>query len=120
MGSFEVWLEVLSWTKALFDATTLGVDLYKAFEQHRQEADTIAEARRVSRTDSTYSAAEVEAILRRLEACRERFVTEGSGTARRQCLCSVFKDAMDGNGGQLPRIDNWQHMFQQLNCPRPR
>jgi len=117
MGSFEVWLEVLSWTKALFEATTLGADLYTAYDQHRRERDTIAEARRVSATDSTYSPEEVDAILRRLQACRDRFVTEGSGPARRNCLCSVFRDAMEGNGGQMPPIDNWRGMFDQLNCP---
>ncbi len=120
MGSFEVWLEVLSWTKALFEATTLGADLYQAYDRHRREKDTIAEARRVSETDSTYSPEEVAAILKRLQACRDRFVTEGSGPARRQCICSVFKDAMDGNGGKMPRIDDWQNMSEQLSCSKKR
>jgi hypothetical protein len=118
MGSFEVWLEVLSWTKALFEATTLGVDLYKAYDHHKREHSTIAEARRVSETDSTFSPEEVEAILRRLQSCRDRFVTEGSGQARKQCLCSVFKDAIEGNGGVLPHIDDWQNIFSRLQCPK--
>ncbi|HVW78707.1 MAG TPA: hypothetical protein VHB45_13925 [Alloacidobacterium sp.] len=118
MGSFEIWLEVLSLTKALFEATTLGADLYKSYDAHRKEHDTIAEARRVSKTDSTYSPKAVEAILKRLEACRDRFVLEGSGPSRKQCLCSVFRDAMEGNGGELPQIDDWQNMLQKLNCRR--
>jgi hypothetical protein len=117
MGSFEIWLEVLSWTKALFEATTQGIDLYRAYEGHRREQSTIVEARRVSETDSTYSPAEVEAILKRLQACRDRFISEGSGQARRECLCSVFTDAMNGIGGALPRIDDWQRMFSKLCGP---
>ena len=118
MGSFEIWLEVLSWTKALFEATTLGVDLYKAYDQHKRERSTITEARRVSENVSTFSPEEVEAMLKRLQSCRDRFVTEGSGQARRQCLCSVFKDAIEGNGGELPRIDDWQNIFSRLQCPK--
>lgn len=118
MGSFEVWLEVLSWTKALFEATTLGADLYKPHDQHLHEKDTIAEARRCSSTDTTYSPGELDAILKRLQACRDRFVSEGGGEARRGCLCSVFKDIMAGDGGRLTRYDNWQNMFRQLNCPK--
>lgn len=118
MASFHVWLEVLSWTKALFEATTLGVDLRNAYEQHRQEKDTISEAKRVSETVSTYSEEEVEALLNRLKQCRDRFIQEGSGPSRAKCLCSVFADAMAGNGGQLPDIDDWQKFYRQLNCPK--
>jgi hypothetical protein len=116
MASFHVWLEVLSWTKALFEATTLGADLRKAYEKHRKEKSTIEEARRCSRVFSTYSEEELQAVLKRLEGCRDRFVSEGSGTARRQCQCSVFKDVIDGNGGDLPEIDDWRRIFRQLRC----
>ena len=118
MASFQVWLEVLSWVKALFEATTLGVDLQRAYQQHRVEKDTIAEAERVSRVFSTFSEDEVEAILKRLQACRDRFITEGSGQARQQCLCSVFSDVIDGNGGTLPHIDDWENIFRQLSCSK--
>lgn len=59
----------------------------------------------------------LESILNRLKACRDRFITEGSGPARRQCLCSVFKDIIEGNGGRLPRIDDWERIYRELNCP---
>ena len=118
MASFQVWLEVLSWIKALFDATTLGVDLQKAYQQHRAEKDTIAEAERVSQVFSTFSEDEVKAILQRLQACRDRFITEGSGMARRTCLCSVFRDVINGNGGTLPHIDDWENIFRQLKCSK--
>lgn len=67
MASFHVWLEVLSYVKALVEATTLGVDFKQAYDRHRQERETIAEAERVSQTFSTYSEEEVESLLRRLK-----------------------------------------------------
>ncbi len=118
MASFHVWLEVLSYVKALFEAITLGADVREQYGKHRAEKDTIDEARRVSQVFSTYSEEEVEAILTRLEACMDRFVQEGSGAARKRCLCSVFHDVIDGNGGTLPRIDDWENIYRQLNCPR--
>lgn len=117
MASFHVWLEVLSYTKALFEGITLGADVREQYRKHRAEKATIAEARRASQHVSTYSQEELEAILARLQACMDRFIQEGSGAARRRCLCNVFRDAIEGNGGTLPRIDNWQHMYKQLNCP---
>jgi hypothetical protein len=118
MASFHIWLEVLSWTKALFEATTLGADLRKAYQRHLREKDTIAEAQRVSQTFHTFSEEEVQALLDRLKACRDRFITEGSGPARAKCLCSVFADAMAGNGGELPVIDDWRRFYRKLNCPK--
>jgi hypothetical protein len=117
MAPFHVWLEVLSYVKALFEATMLGKDVREQIRQHRNEPATIAEARRLS-LDSTYSDEEVEAILERLKACQELFVKEGNGAARKRCMCNVFKHAIDGNGGKLPRVDDWQNIHRQLNCPR--
>jgi hypothetical protein len=55
MASFHVWLEVLSYIKALFEGITLGADVGKAYQRHREEKDTIAEAQRVSQVfASTY------------------------------------------------------------------
>lgn len=116
MASFHTWLEVLSYVKALFEAITLGADIQRQYEKHRNERDTIAEAERVSQVFSTYSESELQAILERLKACRDRFISEGSGTGRKKCLCSVFKDVIDGNGGKLPLIDDWENIYNQLNC----
>lgn len=118
MASFVVWLEVLSYVKALFEAITLGADVREQYKKHRTEKDTIAEAQRVSVAFSTYSEEEVQAILDRLKSCQDRFIKEGSGAGRHRCLCQVFKDVVDGNGGILPHIDDWQNIYQQLNCPR--
>lgn len=118
MASFHIWLEVLSYVKAFFEAVTLGADLREQYQKHRNEQDTIAEARRVSEVFSTYSEQEVRAILDRLKACQDRFVKEGDGAARRRCFCQVFKDVIEGNGGILPRIDDWENIHRQMNCPR--
>ncbi len=63
MASFHTWLEVLSYAKALFEAITLGSDVQKQYEKHRDEKDTIAEAQRVSGVFSAYSNQEVRAIF---------------------------------------------------------
>jgi hypothetical protein len=116
MASVHIWLDILSYTKALFEAITLGADIQKQYEKHHNEQDTIAEAERASEVFSTYSEEEGQAILKRLKECRDRFVREGVGAARAKCLCSVFRDVMDGNGGVLPRIDDWENIYGQLKC----
>jgi len=118
MASFQVWLEVLSWIKALVDATTLGADLQKAYERHRQESDTITEAHRVSVVFSTYSEDEVQALADRVKGCRDRFIAQGGCAKRAKCICSVLNEAMEGNGGRLPRIDDWERYYRELNCSR--
>jgi hypothetical protein len=118
MASFLAWLEVLSWIKALVDATTLGADLQKAYERHRQERDTIAEAERVSVAFSTYSEEEVQSLLNRLKGCRDRFIAQGGGADRAKCICSVLNEAMDGNGGTLPVIDDWEKYYRELKCSK--
>ena len=47
----------------------------------------------------------------RLHGCRDRFVQQGGGKERRECFCSVFKEVIDGNGGTLPVIDDWERMY---------
>ncbi len=106
MASPAVWLEVLSWTKGLFDALEVGEDIYKAYEKHKKEPDTQAEARRVSSVFSTYSDDEVRAIEARLKGCRDRFIKQGGGKERSECFCSIFQEIMTGNGGALPIIDD--------------
>jgi hypothetical protein len=54
----------------------------------------------------------------RLHGCRDRFVQQGGGKERRECFCSVFKEVIDGNGGTLPVIDDWERMYSKLNCPK--
>jgi hypothetical protein len=112
------WVEALAGFKALYDLVKSGADYTKSLIAHRREPDTIAEAQRVSRTFSTYSDREVQEIVRKIEGCRDRFISQGSGKDRARCLCSIFEEIMAGNGGTLPLIDAWHDMFNQLNCGR--
>jgi len=116
MASPELWLEVLSLTKALFDAIKLGEDVLDSYRKHRQEADTIQESQRVSVVFSTYSEDEVRAILLRLQGCRDRFIAQGGGADRARCVCNVLNEVKEGNGGHLPLIDDWENIYRQLNC----
>src|SRR5579862_8198408 len=117
MASPSAWLDVLSWIKALFDVSTLSADVWLAYEKHHSEPDTRREAQRVSVTFSTYSEREIEAMIQRLENCRDRFIAEGSGKGRNECFCSVLEDFKAGNGGVLPPIDDWKRMYEQM-CGR--
>ena len=53
MASPLLWLEALAGLKALFDLAEGAVDYAASYRRHRQEADTIAEAQRISVEFST-------------------------------------------------------------------
>jgi hypothetical protein len=116
MASPLLWLEALAGLKALYDLAQGGVGYAASYQKHRLERDTIAESRRASLAFSTYSDRELEEIIKKIEGCRDRFITQGSGADRSRCLCSIFKEIIDGNGGSLPLIDDWRRMYDQLNC----
>lgn len=116
MATPQVWLEVLAWTKALFEATTAGLDLYSTYQKYSTDSETIREASRVSIAYSTFSEEEVDAMLNRLKGCRDRFVAQGGGKERSSCICSVLNEAKEGNGGTLPHVDDWQRIYSTLNC----
>jgi hypothetical protein len=78
--------------------------------------NTIRESRRVSVAFSTYSDDEVEALLRRIEGCRQRFIDQGGGVDRARCIWSILEEASEGNGGELPLIDDWRNIYSQLYC----
>lgn len=77
MASPQIWLEVLAWTKALFDVTTSSVKVYDAYRNHVDEKDTQQEAARASKAYSTFSEEEVAALLELLHGCRDRFIAQG-------------------------------------------
>ena len=118
MASPQLWLEVLAWVKTLFEATKATVDLKDTYEKYRHDHATIQESERVGAAFTTYRDAEVESLLRRLEGCRDRFISQGGGAERARCICSVLNEAAEGNGGRLPAIDDWQNIFSQLRCSR--
>ena len=113
MASPLLWLEALAGLKALYDLVQGGIDYAANVQRHRQEADTIAESRRASVTFSTYSDRELEVLIGKIEGCRDRFIAQGRGADRARCLCSIFKEIRDGNGGLLPEIDDWRRMYNQ-------
>lgn len=63
---------------------------------------------------STYNDAEILAINRRMENCSNIFIAEGDGKQRAKCLCNVLNNVREGNGGELPDIDNWRRTYGQL------
>ena len=60
----------------------------------------------------------VELLLSPLKGCRDRFIQQGGGTDRSRCICSVLREAQEGNGGTLPEIDDWENIYRQLRCHR--
>jgi hypothetical protein len=48
MASAQILLDVLAWTKALFEATKASVDLVATYTKYRNDRATIREAERVS------------------------------------------------------------------------
>jgi len=114
MASPLLWLEALAGLKALYDLASGAPDYWKSYQRHRDERATIAESRRASKTFSTYSDRELEEIIRKIEGCSDRFINQGSGADRARCFCSIFKEIVDGNGGVMPEIDDWDQMYNQL------
>jgi len=116
MASYFLWLEALAGLKALYDLSQGVVDYAANYRRHRQEAATIAEAKRCSDSFSTYSDREIQELIRKIEGCRDRFIAQGGGEARSRCLCSIFNEIKAGNGGSLPHIDDWERMYAALKC----
>jgi hypothetical protein len=120
MASPLLWLEALAGLKALYDLSQGAVDYWKSYTRHRRERATVLESRRISEAFSTYSDDEVRELIRKIEGCRDRFIKQGSGRDRARCICSIFNEIADGNGGILPAIDDWQRMYDQLRCGEAR
>ena len=119
MASPDVWLEILAWVKTLFELTKSTVDLVdleRTHEKYRRDPETIREAERVSVQFQTFSDAEVKSLLDRIQGCRDRFISQGGGADRARCICSVLNEAKEGNGGELPLIDDWRKIYDQLSC----
>jgi hypothetical protein len=116
MATPLIWLEALAGFKALYDLVKSGADYAQSYQDHRRERATINESERVSKTFSTFSNREVQELVSKIEGCRDRFITQGSGADRARCLCSILNEIKDGNGGKLPPIDDWQRIYDELDC----
>ncbi len=55
----------------------------------------------------------MEEPIKKIDGCRVRFIAQGIGADRSRCFCTIFKEISGGNGGLLPRIDDWQRMYNQ-------
>jgi hypothetical protein len=117
MANPLLWLEALAGLKALYDLVSGAPDYLESYQRHREERDTIAESKRASQVFSTYSDRELEALIRKIEGCRDRFISQGSGEDRARCFCSILEEIKAGNGGRLPLVDDWERMYNQL-CRR--
>jgi hypothetical protein len=116
MANPLLWLEALAGLKALYDLTQ-GVGEYaERFRFHRGEKSTFEESLRAGKAYSTYSDEELKSIVKRIEGCQGRFIAQGGGVDRAECLCSIFKEIKAGNGGSLPDVDDWKKMYRTLNC----
>ena len=114
------WLEALAGFKALFDLLSGAPDYYASLKRHREENETIKAAHLASERYSTFSDRELKELIEKIEACRDRFILQGSGKDRARCLCSIFNEIMDANGGELPNVDAWRQMYAQLRCASAR
>ena len=111
----QYWAGIAALISGMVDVINLSVPLGQAVAKRSADPGTAIAARALQAALSTYSDEEVKAIERRLKSCRDRFVTEGSGGQRADCLCSVLRDVSDGNGGEIP-VDDWEQAYKQLKC----
>ena len=101
--------QIASIVSAIASAAQLGISYSQA--EARLDSDTIETHARALST--TYDDDELTALYDRIQTCRDRFISEGDGTKRVRCMCSVLNDAIIGNGGISP-IDDWQNMHAEL------
>lgn len=110
------WAALAATISAMADVIQFGERTFdRYFRARRDSPENARKVEALQQAFGTYSDAEIEAIRRRVEACRERFIGEGSGEARKKCLCSVLRDVRDGNGGTIPD-EEWSRYYDVLGC----
>lgn len=110
------WGATAAMVSAMIDVIRLGRESFQEYFARRSSGpDRERKGAELEKALSTYSPAEVGAIVDRINACRDRFIEEGVGEKRKRCLCSVFRDVKDGNGGTLPDPE-WQRAYELLGC----
>lgn len=111
------YANVVATISAMCAVFQTGKDIYESyFSEYLRSPNIEREAEMLRLALMTYSEEEVEEIEDRIEGCRNRFIREGSGERRARCLCSVLTDVKDGNGGDIPDIDSWGEIYEQLKC----
>jgi hypothetical protein len=104
MGTPEQWLEVLAMVKGLFKAITAGADLVTTIEKYRHDSETVEESRRVSASYSTYTEAEVDAIVARLNGCVQRFIKQGGGADGPDAFAACCEKQKWGTAARSPEL----------------
>lgn len=117
-ASVQTWIDLLAWTKALFEATKATVDVAAVYRKYRSDSETEREAQRVSIQFSTFSEEEIKALSTRMSKCQTQFAVEGDADQRLRCLCSVLGTAKKANGDVLPLIDDWKNIYALLKCAK--
>lgn len=111
------WNAIAAMISAMADVITIGRESYDFYLRLRHADPSTAETAEIlAKAFSSYSPDEIAAIENRITRCRDRFIQEGAGEARRKCFCSVLRDVRDGNGGTFPNPE-WERTFTHLNCP---
>jgi hypothetical protein len=110
------WGTTAAIISAMIDVIQLGRETFSSyFAKYKSDPETQAKGAALEKALSTYTPEEIDAILARIGACRERFIDEGAGKNRQRCLCSVLKDVKDGNGGTIPD-PQWNDYYNILGC----
>jgi hypothetical protein len=116
MFTLEQFAALAAIVSAMVDVYKVGRGTFTSFLDSRKRApDYISKGEILKKALSTFSDRELDAIKERIEGCRDRFIEEGSGARRKNCLCSVLNDVRDGNGGSIP-VPEWDEMYDQLGC----
>ncbi len=111
------WAAIGAIISAMCDVITLGRETFEYYyEQRLKDFHSPQRGAVLQAAFSTYTDRDIEAIKERIEGCRDRYIKEGGGAGGSVCLCSVLTDVRDGNGGQIPEIDNWPEAYEILHC----
>jgi len=110
------WAALAANISAMIDVYRIGKETFETYFDRRLNSKSNADkAKALEQSFGTYSDSEIDAIEARIQSCRDRFITEGSGEARKNCLCSVLQDVMMGNGGTIPDSE-WSNVYDALGC----
>lgn len=116
MVTLEQASQLAAIVSAMADVYTVGRETFASYLRARQsDANYEAAGERLLVALGSYNDREVNRIKARIEGCRDRFIAEGGGSDRKDCLCSVLREVRDGNGGTLPD-KGWQKTFEVLGC----
>jgi hypothetical protein len=110
------WIDLLATTKAVFESTKAEIDFAAALLKYRQDDAIKQEAQRGNVEFPNFEDEDLQAITMRVQECYRANRAAGEGAKRAKCLCGELKRVANENGGQLPKIGDWQDYYRQLGC----